>query len=156
MYSDAPRSVLKEKGARAIPLVWLDAHSLKPDVRSGICVQECKKGANATVSLSEKLFSPLPPLEALKISMSLKTSRNVSRTEHVPLIAHFDMSRAPRAEEVFAELSMGDAMKTKDYVALVEVHVWNSRRKQLVPEGSHRSVGRVWVCRTSIEADGAW
>ena len=57
----------EKKEAGAIPLIWANkGDRLKPDVRSRICVQECKIWTNAAASLSpEKLFSPMPLVAVL-------------------------------------------------------------------------------------------
>ena len=87
----------------------MDTNKREPNIRSRINVQECKRGANAAASSkSKRMFSTMPPLEALKLSMLLKASRSVCKAGQVLLIAHFDISHAhlmPRAEkEVSVEL----------------------------------------------------
>ena len=91
----APRVVLAgERGSERYRWFgWTSTEDrLNPNVRTRICVQECN---NAAAPLSpEKLFSAMLPLNALKILTWLKTSRSVSKTGEVLLIAHFDISRS--------------------------------------------------------------
>ena len=115
-----PRSILKENGANATLLAWVDTKRddrLKPNARSRMCGQHCKRGAHAAVSLSpENLFNAMPQL-----LMSLKTPRSASKDGHVLLIAHFDISRThftPRAQrEVFV---MEDPAKARANVEQLE------------------------------------
>ena len=57
VFSFVPRSVLKESGATAILLIWVDTNKEdrpKPHVRSRICVQKGKKGASSVVASRKK------------------------------------------------------------------------------------------------------
>ena len=84
---------------------------LEPNVRGGICVQT---GAYAAASLGpEKLFSAMPPLEALKILMALKTSRRMSKTGRASRTAPFLAGKKGSSVEVPSE----DPMKAKGNVA---------------------------------------
>ena len=82
-----------------------------------ICVRECKKGRNAVESLEpERLFSAMPPLEALELLRSLKVSMKTSRRGNPLKLAHF----MPKARgELYVELPDVDPMKQKGFVGLL-------------------------------------
>eukprot|EP00971_Amphidinium_carterae_P000257 5431-Amphidinium_carterae.1 len=81
---------------RAIPLIWVDTNKgdkANPFVRSRLCVRENKKGRDANPSLDpELLFSAMPPLEALKFMVSLKSTMKRSKRGGELLLSHFDIS----------------------------------------------------------------
>ena len=116
------------KDQRPIAMRWVDTNKgdLKsPVVRSRLCVKEQKKGRHRVQSLEpEQLYSAMPPLEALKLLVSMKTTMKVSTRGKPLLIAHFDISRAhfmPKAErEVFVVLPDEDPKKQEGYIGKLE------------------------------------
>ena len=120
-------------------------------VRSRLCVREQKKGRNRVQALEpQQLFSAMPPLEALKLLVSLKSTLKHSTCGKVLLIAHFDISRAhfmPKAErEVFVELPDEDPMKKEGYIGKLErtmhgtqdaSHLWQKDYTQLMGANSY-------------------
>ena len=105
LYEYVPRGEAEKKGIEPIPLLWIDHNkgdSKNTAIRSRLVVRERTKGKNARPALApEQLFSAMPPLEALKLLMSLKSSLRLSKRGKPLLIVHFDISRAhfmPKAE----------------------------------------------------------
>ena len=129
VYSYRQRSEAVEKGMVPIPLLWIDTNkgdNLNPMVRSRLVVRERNKGKNAIQSPlePEQLFSAMPPLEALKLQLSLKCSVKVSKRKKTLLFAHFDISRAhfmPKAErEIYVELPDEDPKKAEGFIGILE------------------------------------
>ena len=111
------------KDQRPIAMRWVDTNKgdlRSPVVRSRLCVKEQKKGRHRVQSLD----SAMPPLEALKLLVSTKTTMKVSTRGKPLLIAHFDISRAhfmPKAErEVFVVLPDEDPKKQEGYIGKLE------------------------------------
>ena len=77
VYSRVPRVGLEEEGVGAIPLVWVDTSK--------------KERVDAAALLSlKKRFSEVPPRGALKLMVSLKEKRKVSKTAKVLPGAHLN------------------------------------------------------------------
>ena len=119
VYEYRCKSEAQEKGITPIPLLWIDTNKgdlENPFVRSRLVVRERTKGRNAREALpAEQLFSAMPPLEALKLLLSLKVTKKVSKRGKKLKIAHWDISRAhfvPKAErDIYVELPEEDEMK---------------------------------------------
>ena len=157
VYSYRLRKEADDKGVKPTELLWIDSNKgdLKnPFVRSRLCVRECTKGKRAKhKSLEpEQLFSAMPPLEALKLMLSLKSSKKKSRKGKTYLMAHFDISRAhfmPKAErEIYVELPNEDPMKAQGYVGILErsmygtqdaSNLWQKDYSELISEDGYVS-----------------
>ena len=132
VYSYTKRTEVEEKGAKIIPLLWVDTNkgdNLRPEVRSRLCVRECKRrrGVRTEAELDpSSVFSAMPPLEALKLMMSHQVSAKMSRRKGKLRLkmAHFDISRAhfmPKAErEIYVELPDEDPKKAEGFVGRLE------------------------------------
>ena len=126
VYDYRSRTEAEEKGIKPIPLIWVDTNKgdkNTPFVRSRICVRECKKGQNAVESLEpEKLFSAMPPLEALKLLIE---------------IAVFSEG----VHENFSQWQAFEASSEGFCRYAVAFHVWHARRIKLVAGRLHRDIG---------------
>ena len=156
VYEYRPRQEARDKGIVPIPLLWIDTNKgdlANPFVRSRLVVRECTKGKNAKRALpAEQLFSAMPPLEALKILLSLKVTRKVSKKGKTLKIAHFDISRAhfvPKAErEVYVELPDEDKQKALDKVGRLlrtmygtqdASHIWQKDYTSLLGSNGYKA-----------------
>ena len=132
MDEGVPRSVPIAEGAKILKHVWVDTNkgdNVNPNIRSRICARELTKGRNALPTLdSVRLFSAMPPLEALKLLCSLMMS--LDKTLGLKL-AHFDISRAHFAPEalriIFIELLDEDKVPGKDEVGLLNKAMYGTQ-----------------------------
>ena len=104
---------MADTGKAPIPLGWLDTNKgddVKTNYRSRMVVKEFKgkyKGLTAA-----KLFSSMPPLEALKLLASMVVSKKMSKRNMPLKVAVFDISRAHMygvaQRKVYVDLPEGD------------------------------------------------
>eukprot|EP00971_Amphidinium_carterae_P220004 4367367-Amphidinium_carterae.2 len=120
---------------KPIPLIWVDTNKgdrEKPFIRSRLVVRENKRGRDARPSLDpELLFSAMPPLEALKLMVSLKSTLKRSRRGRDLVLAHFDISRAhfmAKAErDIIVVLPIEDPMRAQGFYGKLERSMYGTQ-----------------------------
>ena len=92
----------KDAGIKPLDLTWVDTDkSVDPTrkkIRPGLCAREYKTKKQGKIQRplpASQLFSALPPLEAVKVLVSIMMSVSLSNKREGPLkLRHYDNSRA--------------------------------------------------------------
>ena len=123
LYTKVPRAKAKKLGAKVISVRWIDINKGDNDnenYRSRLVAREIKKDGRPD------LFAPTPPLEALKVILSMLASGNKGERLMVN-----DVSRAyfcaPAKRQVFVELPAEDTEDGQDLVGELNYSMYGTR-----------------------------
>ena len=101
VYGIVPMQECKDAGMRALDLIWVDTDkSVDPThktLRSRLCAREYKTkklGKIQRALLASQLYSAMPPLEAVKVLVSVMMSVSLSNKGKSLQLRHYDISRA--------------------------------------------------------------
>ena len=123
LYTKVPRSNAKYQGAKVITVRWIDINkgdALNPKYRSRLVAREIKN------DLRTDMFAATPPLDAMKMLLSLLASNN-----HGEKLMVNDVSRAffcaPARRTVFVELAAEDRTSDEDLVGELNFSMYGTR-----------------------------
>ena len=101
VYEIVPMQECKDAGMKPLDLIWLDIDkSVDPTrkkIRSRLCAREYKTKKQGKIQRTlpaSQFFSALPPLEAVKVLVSIMMSVSVSNQGKPLKLRHCDISRA--------------------------------------------------------------
>ena len=96
-----PMQECQDAGVKPLDLIWVDTDkSVDPTrkkIRSRMCAREYKTkkhGKIQRVLRASQLFSAMPPLEAVKVLVSIMMSVSLSNKGKPLKLRHYDISRA--------------------------------------------------------------
>lgn len=131
-----PRAEMEAEGARPVSLRWVDTDkgdASRPNYRSRLCVREIKKAMRKSdVPPASDLFSGMPPLESVKMLLSLFVAHNQEETKGARTLAMYDISRAHfhgvPVRRLFIELPEEERERhvDKDYVGLLKKSMYGT------------------------------
>ena len=121
IYKKVDAEDARKFGKVPITIKWVDRNkgdNERPNYRSRLVCREIKRAHNAEHIPEYASFSAMPPLEALKILLSLMVTLKVSKRNRKPLkVRLIDISRAhfygQAQREVFVTLPEGDQEEGK-------------------------------------------
>ena len=116
IYKKVPAEQARAAGKVPITMKWVDRNKGdldRPNYRSRIVCREIKRSKNADYIPEHASFSAMPPLEALKMLLSLMVTLRTSKRNRKPLkLRLLDISRAHfyghAQREIFVTLPEGD------------------------------------------------
>jgi hypothetical protein len=116
IYKKVPAEQARAAGKVPITMKWVDRNKgdlERPNYRSRIVCREIKRSKNADYIPEHASFSAMPPLEALKMLLSLMVTLRTSKRNRKPLkLRLLDISRAHfyghAQREIFVTLPEGD------------------------------------------------
>ena len=116
LYEKVPEEQCYAAGKAPITMKWVDRNkgdNQRLNYRSRLVCREVKRAKNAEFIPEHASFSAMPPLEALKILLSLMVTLKVSRKSRKPLkLRLIDISRAhfyrKAQRDVYVTLPKGD------------------------------------------------
>ena len=118
IYKKVPISECEQEGKTPITMKWIDRNKgdlERPNYRSRLVCREVKRAKGAEYIPEHASFSSMPPLEALKLLLSLMVTLKKSRNGGVLKLRLLDISRAHfygNAERrVFVTLPEGDKLE---------------------------------------------
>ncbi|CAE7031422.1 unnamed protein product [Symbiodinium sp. CCMP2592] len=116
LYEKVPEEQAKAAGKMPITMKWVDRNkgdNERPNYRSRLVCREVKRAKNAEFIPEFASFSAMPPLEAVKLLLSLMVTLKVAKKSRSPLkLRLIDISRAhfygKAQRDVFVTLPEGD------------------------------------------------
>ena len=101
LYEIVPMQECRDAGMKPLDLTWVDTDkSVDPTrkkIRSRLCAREYKTKKQGKIHRAlpaSQLFSAMPPLEAVKVLVSIMKSVSVSNKGKPLKLRHYDISRA--------------------------------------------------------------
>ena len=101
VYEIFPMQECKDRGMKLLDLIWVDTDkSVDPthkQIRSRLCARECKTKKQGKIQRDPpafQLFSAMPPLDAVKVLVSIIMSVSLSNEGKPLKLRHYDISRA--------------------------------------------------------------
>ena len=101
VYEIVPMQECRDSGMKPLDLVFVDIDkSVDPTrkkIRSMLCARENKTKKQGKIQRAlpaSQLFSAMPPLEAVKVLVSIMTSVSLSNEGKPLKLRHYDISRA--------------------------------------------------------------
>ena len=141
IYTKTPRSVCEARGLKPISLRWVDTNKgdeQNPQYSSRLVAREIKRGGKRALSDSE-LFSSMPPLEALKVMLSIWASKRESKAGRPFKLRTIDISRAHfygrSRRELYIELPDEDA--TDGMVGLLQRSMYGTQDASAIWESDY-------------------
>ena len=123
LYTKVPRSKAKGLGAKVISVRWTDINNGDiecPNYRSRLVARETKRDNRPD------LFAATPPLEAMKVLLSLLSSSNKGEKLMVNDVSRAYFS-APATRQVFVELPQEDKSDGDDLIGELNYSMYGTR-----------------------------
>ena len=102
VYEIVPMQECRDAGIKPLDLIWVDTDkSVDPTrkkIRSRLCAREYKTRKQGKIQRAlpaSQLFSAMPPLEAVKVLVSIMMSVSLSNKWKPLKLRHYNISRAP-------------------------------------------------------------
>ena len=101
VYEILPMQECRDTGMKPLDLIWVDtdksADPTRKEIRSRLCSREYrtkKQGKIQRAPLASQLFSAMPPLEEVKVFVSIMISLSLSNQGKPLKLRHYDICRA--------------------------------------------------------------
>ena len=101
VYEFVPMQECRVAGVQPLDLIWVDTDKVvdpsRKKIRSGLCAREYKTKKQGKIQRAlpdSYLFSAVPPLEAVKVLVSIMMSVGWSNKRKRLKLRHYDISRA--------------------------------------------------------------
>ena len=115
IYIKVPLTEAQQSGKPVITMKWIDRNkgdATHPNYRSRLVCREIKRASNADFIPDYASFSSMPPLESLKLLLSLMVTLRRSKSGNALKVRLLDISRAhfygEAERDIFVQLPEGD------------------------------------------------
>ena len=140
VYEIVPMQECRDAGRNPLDLIWVDTDKsvdlTRKKIRSRLVGREYKtkkQGKDSTSSTCFPLFSAMPPLDAVKVLVSIMMSVSLSNRGEPLKLRHYDISRAhvqgTAQRQIYIKLLSEDPLKFGEDKSWQtgQWYVWNSR-----------------------------
>lgn len=145
IYAKVPTKEAQRAGKPIISMKWIDRNkgdNEHPNYRSRLVCREVKRAKNAEHIPEYASFSAMPPLESLKILLSLMATLRKSKLSSPLKVKLLDISRAhfygEAERDVFVELPEGD--RTPGYCGRLLRSMYGARDASAIWQRSYTEV----------------